>query len=63
MLLHVVDASGTSGRDPVEDLRLVLEEVRRFQPALLDRPQLVAASKRDALSGEDPLPALARRSR
>jgi GTP-binding protein len=57
-LLHVVDASGTSGRDPVEDLRLVREEVRRWQPELLERPQLVAASKRDALSGADPLPAL-----
>ncbi len=57
-LLHVVDASGTSGRDPVEDLRLVREEVRRWQPELLERPQLVAASKRDALSGHDPLPAL-----
>ncbi|MGE5125029.1 MAG: GTPase ObgE [Betaproteobacteria bacterium] len=58
-LLHVVDASGTSGRDPAEDLRLVREEVRRWRPELLERPQLVAASKRDALSGEDPLPALA----
>jgi GTP-binding protein len=57
-LLHVVDASGTSGRDPAEDLRLVREEVRRWQPELLERPQLVAASKRDAVSGEDPLPSL-----
>jgi GTP-binding protein len=57
-LLHVVDASGTSGRDPAEDLRLVREEVRRFDPELLDRPQLVAASKRDALGESDPLPQL-----
>ena len=57
-LLHVVDASGTSGRDPVEDLRLVREEVRRWQPELLERPQLVAASKRDAAGDGDPLPAL-----
>ncbi len=57
-LLHVVDASGSSGRDPVLDLRLVLEEVRRFAPALLELPQLVAASKRDALGPQDPLPAL-----
>src|SRR5512144_2211502 len=39
-LLHVVDASGASGRDPAEDLRLVLDEVRRFEPGLLERPQL-----------------------
>jgi GTP-binding protein len=62
-LLHVVDASGTSGREAAADLRLVLEEVRRFQPQLLDRPQLVAASKRDALSGEDPLPGLCEAAR
>src|SRR5512139_1650495 len=58
VLLHVVDASGTSGRDPVEDLRLVREEVRRFDPELLERPQLVAASKRDARGESDPLPQL-----
>jgi len=57
-LLHVVDASGTSGRDPVEDLGLVREEVRHFAPELLERPQLVAATKRDALAAGDPLPAL-----
>jgi len=60
VLVHVVDASGTSGRDPVADLRLVREEVRRWDPSLLERPQLVAASKRDvAASGAlDPLPRL-----
>jgi GTPase len=57
-LLHVVDASGTSGRDPLDDLRLVREEVARWEPSLLERPQLVAATKRDAVSAPDPLPAL-----
>jgi GTP-binding protein len=60
VLLHVVDASGTSGRDPAGDLRLVREEVRRWDEVLLDRPQLVAATKRDALVSPDPLPDLAR---
>jgi len=58
VLLHVVDASGTSGRDPAEDLALVREEVRRYAPALLERPQLVAATKRDLAAAEDPLAAL-----
>jgi GTP-binding protein len=62
-LAHVVDASGTSGRDPVLDLRTVREEVRLWNPSLLGRPQIVVASKRDALSGEDPLPALAEEAR
>ena len=58
VLVHVVDSSGLSGRDPVEDLRAVREEVRRYAPALLERPQLVVASKRDAVAEADPLPAL-----
>jgi GTP-binding protein len=57
-LVHVVDASGTSGRDPVADLRAVREEVRQWEPALLERPQLVVATKRDARTEPDPLPAL-----
>jgi GTP-binding protein len=59
-LAHVVDASGTSGRDPVEDLRLVRDEVLRWDETLLDRPQLVVATKRDiaATGADDPLPRL-----
>jgi GTP-binding protein len=57
-LVHVVDASGTSGRDPVADLHAVREEVRHWDPALLERPQLVVATKRDAATEPDPLPAL-----
>jgi GTP-binding protein len=58
VLVHVVDASGLSGRDPVADLRAVREEVRQYEPALLERPQLVVATKRDAVAEADPLPAL-----
>jgi len=58
VLLYVVDASGSSGRDPAADLLALREEVRLWEPALLERPQLVAASKRDALAEHDPLPAL-----
>jgi GTP-binding protein len=58
VLLLVVDASGTSGRDPVADLLSVREEVVRFDPALLERPQMVAATKRDVVGQDDPLPAL-----
>ena len=61
VLVHVVDASGVSGRDPRADLALVREEVRRWDGALLERPQLLAASKRDLAGGPeggDPLPDL-----
>jgi GTP-binding protein len=58
VLLHVVDASGTNGREATADLEAVLEEVRAWDPALLERPQLLAATKRDAVAESDPLPAL-----
>src|SRR5712691_11312506 len=62
-LVHVVDASGTSGRDPVADLRAVRDEVRHWDPALLERPQIVVAAKRDAVSEPDPLAALEEEAR
>jgi len=62
-LVHVVDASGAEGRDPVADLRAVREEVKARNPALLERPQIIAATKRDAASHPDPLPALAEEGR
>ena len=40
------------------DLRLAREEVRRWDASMLERPQLVAATKRDAVGDEDPLPGL-----
>lgn len=59
VLLHVVDASGTSGRDPVVDLETVRSEVASWNEELARRPQLVAASKRDAVNPDtDPLPRL-----
>jgi len=65
VLLYVVDASGLSERDAAADLRAVREEVRLWNADLLERPQLVAASKRDLNAGasSDPLPDLARQAR
>ena len=64
VLLHVVDASGQSGRDPAADLAAVREEVRQWNPELLARPQLVAATKRDAVDpANDPLPRLVEAAR
>ncbi len=62
-LVYVIDASGSSGRDPAADLRAVREEVRRWDERLLERLQIVAATKRDAIDGEDPLPALEQQAR
>lgn len=49
VLVHVVDVSGASGRDPVEDFEIVRRELGLYDPALLERPQFVAANKVDAL--------------
>jgi GTP-binding protein len=57
-LLYVIDASGQNGSDPVADFRAVREEVGKWDAALLERPQLIAASKRDIVASPDPLPGL-----
>jgi GTP-binding protein len=52
LLVHLVDVSGASGRDPVEDLDTVRKELGLFQPAFAARPQIVVANKVDALDEE-----------
>ena len=47
LLIHVVDASGSEGRDPIEDYKAINEELRQYSLPLADRPQLVAANKTD----------------
>lgn len=55
VLLHVVDAAGTEGRDPVEDIRKMQHELSAYNPALLDKPQIIAANKIDAMYGDEGL--------
>ena len=52
LLVHLVDVSGASGRDPVEDLDTVRKELELFQPGFAARPQIVVANKIDALDPE-----------
>ncbi len=47
LLIHVVDAAGSEGRDPIEDYEAINAELRQYSPALAERPQLVAANKLD----------------
>ena len=58
MLMHVVDAAGTEGRDPLEDLDKINAELRKFSDVLADLPQIVAANKTDIPDAERYLPAL-----
>lgn len=52
LLIHLVDVSGTEGRDPIEDFEAINEELRKYSPDLALRPQIVAANKCDLL-GDD----------
>ena len=52
MLIHIVDVSGSEGRDPKEDFRIINEELRKFNPALAERPMVVAGNKCDLTSDE-----------
>ena len=52
VLIHLVDVSGASGRDPVQDFDVIVEELRLFNPEVAAKPQIVAANKIDAL--DDP---------
>lgn len=47
LLIHVVDVSGSEGRDPVEDFEAINAELREYNPDLAARPMLVAANKLD----------------
>jgi GTP-binding protein len=52
VLIHLVDVSGASGRDPVQDFDTIRRELELYNPELLEKPHLVAANKIDAL--DDP---------
>jgi Predicted GTPase len=64
VLVHVVDVSGATGRNPVEDLDVVRKELELFQPTLAAKPQIVVANKMDAVdpSNDDDIVALERRA-
>ena len=52
MLVHVVDVSGSEGRDPKEDFRIINEELKKFNPELAQRPMIVAGNKCDLTDEE-----------
>ena len=52
LLVHVVDVSGSEGRDPVADFDAINEELAQYSPELATRPQIVCANKVDILEPE-----------
>lgn len=53
VLVHVVDAASTEGRDPITDINTINAELEAYNTELLDRPQVIAANKIDAVYSED----------
>lgn len=52
MLIHIVDVSGSEGRNPIEDFKRINEELVKFNPELAQRPMIVAGNKTDMAEPE-----------
>ncbi len=57
MLIHVIDMSGSEGRDPTEDFEQINAELSKYSQRLAELPQLVAANKMDITGAEENLAA------
>ncbi|MBP5668832.1 MAG: GTPase ObgE [Lachnospiraceae bacterium] len=53
VIIHVVDAAGTEGRDPIADIYAINKELETYNPGIAERPQVIAANKMDAIYEED----------
>ncbi|HKW96571.1 MAG TPA: GTPase ObgE [Bryobacteraceae bacterium] len=60
LLVHLVDVSEASGRDPAQDFEIVMRELASFSPELVEKPMLVVASKMDAAQNPERVTALKR---
>lgn len=56
VIIHMVDAASTEGRDPIEDINKINAELESYNPALLNRPQVIAANKIDVFYDGDESP-------
>lgn len=53
VIIHVVDAASTEGRDPVDDIYKINEELKAYNPKMATLPQVIAANKTDVIYSED----------
>lgn len=53
LMIHVVDAAGTEGRDPVDDIYKINAELKAYNEEIASRPQVIAANKIDLIYSED----------
>lgn len=54
VLIHLVDVSGSEGRDPIDDFDKIIYELGQYSPKLLKKPQIVVANKIDLIGEDDP---------
>lgn len=55
VIVHMIDMSGSEGRNPYEDYQIINEELKAYEHRLEDRPQIVVANKMDIPDAEDNL--------
>lgn len=53
VIIHIVDAAGTEGRDPIEDIYAINKELEAYNPEIANRPQVIAANKIDVMYTDD----------
>ena len=53
VMIHVVDAASTEGRDPVDDINIINQELKKYSEELAARPQVIAANKTDVFYGTE----------
>lgn len=53
MIIHMVDAASTEGRDPIEDIKAINEELKNYNPELAKKPQVIGANKCDIFYGTE----------
>ncbi len=62
VIIHIVDAASTEGRDPIDDIYAICKELEAYNPEIAQRPQVIAANKIDMIyddgTGNDPIEAL-----
>jgi GTPase involved in cell partitioning and DNA repair len=63
VLIHMVDVSSESGRDPVDDFETIRRELSLYNAEMLDKPQLVAANKIDAVDDPARVTAIEKRAK
>ncbi len=56
VMIHMVDAASTEGRDPIADIYAINRELEAYNPELLKKPQVIAANKIDAIYDEEESP-------